>query len=307
MQWRRARREASAAGVALMGDLPFVVGIDSADVWANRNLFKLDRRLSAPPDEGSPEGQDWGLPVFDWAAMARDDFSWIRARAGRAGELFGLLRVDHAVGMYRIYARTLDGKTRGFAPAEEWDQIQLGEKLMRIMSRFEEVVAEDLGTVPQFLRPSLERVGVPGYRVLRWERDGDGYRDPASWPAASVATNGTHDTDTTAVWYDGLSRDEREQLRRLPGLSGIDPNQPFDARVRDLLLAALYSAPSTLSLIPFQDAIGTRERINVPGTVNDTNWRYRIPRTVDDLLADEADTDRLRTLAADGGRLETPR
>jgi len=77
--------------------------------------------------------------------------------------------------------------------------------------------------------------------------------------------------------------------------------------VRDLLLAALYSAPSTLSLIPFQDAIGTRERINVPGTVNDTNWRYRIPRTVDDLLADEADTDRLRTLAADGGRLETPR
>jgi len=245
--------------------------------------------------------------VFDWAAMARDDFSWIRARAGRAGELFGLLRVDHAVGMYRIYARTLDGKTRGFAPAEEWDQIQLGEKLMRIMSRFEEVVAEDLGTVPKFLRPSLERVGVPGYRVLRWERDGDGYRDPASWPAASVATNGTHDTDTTAVWYDGLSRDEREQLRRLPGLSGIDPNQPFDARVRDLLLAALYSAPSTLSLIPFQDAIGTRERINVPGTVNDTNWRYRIPRTVDDLLADEADTDRLRTLAADGGRLETPR
>jgi len=77
--------------------------------------------------------------------------------------------------------------------------------------------------------------------------------------------------------------------------------------VRDLLLAALYSAPSTLSLIPFQDAMGTRERINVPGTVNDRNWRYRIPRTVDDLLADEADTDRLRTLAADGGRQETPR
>jgi len=93
----------------------------------------------------------------------------------------------------------------------------------------------------------------------------------------------------------------------MPGLSGIDPNQPFDARVRDLLLAALYSAPSTLSLIPFQDAIGTRERINVPGTVNDTNWRYRIPRTVDDLLADDADTDRLRRLATDGGRLETPR
>ena len=142
--------------------------------------------------------------------------------------------------------------------------MQLGEKLMRIMSRFAEVVAEDLGTVPPFLRPSLERVGVPGYRVLRWERDGDAYRDPTGWPATSVATNATHDTDTTAAWYDGLSLAEREELRRLPGLGGIDPARPFDDQVRDLLLATLYAAPSTLALIPIQDALGVRDRINVP-------------------------------------------
>jgi len=303
LQWRRARREASASGVELMGDLPFVVGLDSADLWANRGLFRRHERLGAPPDGTSPEGQDWGLPVYDWAAMARDDFSWIRARAERAGELFSLVRVDHAIGCYRTYFRSLDGKTRGFAPADEWDQIQLGEKLMRLMSRFEEIVAEDLGAVPEYLRPSLERVGVPGYRVLRWERDGDGYRDPAGWPATSVATNGTHDTDTTAAWYEGLSRDERERLRRLPALSGLDPAGPFDARARDLFLAAIYSAPSTLALIPFQDAMGTRERINVPGTVNDTNWRYRTTRSIDELTADAEDGERLRKLAADAGRL----
>jgi glycogen operon protein len=304
LQWRRARREASAAGVELMGDLPFVVGIDSADVWANHSLFRLDARLGTPPEDGSPDGQDWGLPVYDWAAMARDDFSWIRARATRAGELFGLLRVDHAIGCYRTYARSLDGKKSGFSPAEEWDQIQLGEKLMRIMSRFEEVVAEDLGTVPPYLRPSLERMGIPGYRVLRWERDGDTYRDPAGWPATSVSASGTHDTETMAVWYDGLPQAEREQLRRLPALSGLDASRPFDDRARDLLLAALYSAPSTLALIPFQDALGTRERINVPGTVNDANWRFRAARSVDDLLADAADIERLRQLATDAGRLE---
>ena len=87
-------------------------------------------------------------------------------------------------------------------------------------------------------------------------------------------------------------------------LGGIDANQPFDDRVRDLLLAALYSAPSILALIPFQDAMGTRERINVPGTLRKENWRYRLPWTIDELLADEANMTRLRDLATNAGRLE---
>ena len=261
-----------------MGDLPFIVGLDSADVWANRPLFRLDLRVGAPPDEGSPDGQDWGLPVYDWNVAARDEFSWIRARAARAGQLFSLYRVDHAIGYYRSYFRSTDGKLRGFTPGDEWDQIQLGERMMRMMSRFGEVVAEDLGAVPPFLRPSLERVGVPGYRVLRWEKDGDAYRDPASWPVASVATNATHDTDSTASWYDGLSPEQRAALRKVPGLGGLDPNAPFDDRVRDLLLTVLFSAPSTLALIPFQDVMGTREQVNVPGTV-----RTGAPRSVEEL------------------------
>src|SRR6185436_13738546 len=133
-----------------------------------------------------------------------------KARAMRAGELFPMYRVDHTIGFYRTYFRSTDGKTAGFSPPDERAQVALGERIMRIMSRWGEVVAEDLGTVPPFLRPSLQKVGVPGYRVLRWERDGETYRDPASWPAASVATNSTHDTDTTAAWYDDLPLEERE-------------------------------------------------------------------------------------------------
>jgi 4-alpha-glucanotransferase len=177
--------------------------------------------------------------------------------------------------------------------------------MMRVMSRFGEVVAEDLGVVPPFLRPSLERVGVPGYRVLRWEKDGEAYRDPAGWPVASVATNGTHDTDTTATWYEGLSPEQRGALRKIPGLGGLDPNGPFDDRVRDLLLTVLFSSPSTLALIPFQDVMGTREQINVPDTVAPTNWSYRAAVSVDELSADETTVARLAKLVTDTGRSGT--
>src|SRR6185295_617127 len=159
-----------------------------------------------------------------------------------------------------------------------------------------------LGTVPPFLRPSLEKVGVAGYRVLRWEKEEDSYRDPASWPAVSVCTNSTHDTDTTAAWYDALPLEERERLRAIPDLATLDPEQPFDARVRDLFLHVLYDAPSTLALVLFQDALGTRERINTPGTVDPANWSYRMEQTVDELIADGETTERLARLAKEAGR-----
>jgi isoamylase len=302
IQWRKARRDASAAGVELMGDLPFMVGIDSADVWSNRKLFRVDQHVGTPPDDTSPDGQDWGLPVYDWYAQQHDNFSWIRSRATRSGALFGLYRLDHVLGYYRTYFRSLDGRTRGFTPADEAEQVHLGESIMRIMSRWGEVVAEDLGTVPPFLRPSLDRLAVPGYRVLRWEKDGDAYRDPASWPATSVATNATHDTTTSAEWYDALTPEERTALLRLPRFAGVDPGHGYDEDIQNRVLETLYGAPSTLALVLFQDAIGTRERINVPGTVASTNWSYRTAKTTDELLADQETTERLARLAAEARR-----
>jgi isoamylase len=302
LQWRRARREASALGVELMGDLPFMAGMDSADVWSNRHLFRTDLHVGTPPDDLCDDGQDWGLPVYDWQAMEENDFAWIKARAMRGGQLFSIYRVDHAIGFYRTYFRSADGKSTGFTPAEEAAQPLLGERLMRIMTRWAEVVAEDLGTVPHFLRPSLEKLGVAGYRVLRWEKDEDQYRDPASWPAVSTCTNATHDTDTTAEWYDALPLDERERLRKIPALATLDPDQPFDASTRDLFLQAIYGAPSTLALVLLQDALGTRDRINTPGTFDASNWAYRMPMTVEALSADAETTQRLAELAMRTGR-----
>ena len=302
-QWREARRAASQVGVDLMGDLPFTVSVDSADVWANRALFRCDLRMGTPPDESSPNGQDWGLPVYDWVAMQRADFSWLRSRAARAGELFSAYRIDHVIGFYRTFYRSSDGQTSGFTPADEGAQVRLGERIMRLMQRFGEVVAEDLGAVPPFLRPSLERIGIPGYCVLRWQKEGDQYRDPGRWPVMSVATNSTHDTDTTAEWYDGITAEERTRLAAVVGRGELDPSAKFDDRVRDAVLRATYSSSSMLSMTMFQDALGTRERINVPGTVADSNWSYRMAVDIEALDQDNRTTERLSQLALETGRV----
>ncbi|MET0591724.1 MAG: 4-alpha-glucanotransferase, partial [Polyangiaceae bacterium] len=143
-QWRAARHQAGSIGepgVDLMGDLPFTVAMDSADVWSHRAIFRTDLRVGAPPDELSSEGQDWGMPVYDWVALQRSDFAWLRARAARAGELFSLYRIDHVIGFYRTFFRSDAGST-GFTPLDEGAQIRLGEMVMRLMCHFGEVVAE---------------------------------------------------------------------------------------------------------------------------------------------------------------------
>jgi 4-alpha-glucanotransferase len=299
-QWRKARQEAAALGVALKGDLPFMVGGDSADVWSRPFDFRLDRRVGTPPDAFSATGQDWGLPAYDWEGMEKTGFAWLHARAARSGALFELYRVDHVIGLYRTWTRAArDPQDAGFSPAREEEQIRLGETVLGIFKRYGEVVAEDLGMVPPFLPSSLERLGLPGYRVLRWERDERGrYRDPAAWPTRSVATTGTHDVEPNALWWDELPREERTAVLALPGLTHLRPEARFDPEMRDSLLRLVYAAPSALSVNPFQDLFGQRERINVPGTVAPTNWSYRMPSSVGDLQADRAGRERLAALAA---------
>lgn len=307
-QWQAARRGANAAGVELAGDIPFMVAPDSHDVWARRQDFRLDARVGVPPDAFSATGQDWGLPLYRWAEMEAAGHQWLNARADRMADLYGFYRVDHVVGLYRTYFFT-DGPTGTFTPSEEPAQIANGERVLGILSKRAKVIAEDLGVVPPFIRASLDRLGIPGYRVQRWERDwhapGQPFLDPAAWPAVSVATTGTHDTDSLAEWYEALSAEDRGRLLALPALAGLRAQAParFDDGVRDAMLEMISGAGSDLLLLPFQDCFGHRDRVNVPGTVTDRNWTYRLPMTLSRLAADLPGRDRLRALALRHGRL----
>ena len=307
-QWNAARRAAAEVGVRLKGDLPFMVAGDSADVWARPHEFDLGCNVGAPPDAFNERGQDWGLPVYRWDAMAATDFHWLRGRVARAARLFDAVRVDHVVGYYRIWI-LCPGADGRFLPDDEAVQLALGERLLGVAlaaAGGTQIIAEDLGTVPPFVRRSLAALGIPGYRVLRWEEDAGVFRDPTSYPRLSVATSGTHDTTTLAVWWsDELGEAGRRALAGVPPFAGLrDAGAEFTPAVHAALLEGLYAAGSDLVVIPLQDVYGGRERINVPATVGPQNWGYRTPWTVEELggAANVAVAARLRSLAVRHGR-----
>ena len=305
-QWLAARAAARVNGVELFGDLPFMVDVDSADVWSHQSDFRLDTSVGVPPDAFSATGQDWGMPAYRWDAVAESDFRWLRDRARRSAALYDGYRIDHLVGFYRTYSRPRDGGEPSFAPATEHEQRQLGERLLEIFAEpGAEIIAEDLGVVPAFVRQSLARMGIPGFRVLRWERywdvDGQPFVDPSEYPALSVAASGTHDTEPMTVWWQHAQEDERRNVGNLPTVKRVAPetdlvNARYLPSVRDALVEALFASRSDLLLMPIQDVFGWEIRINEPATVSAENWTFRLPWPIDLIDASAEARERLDAL-----------
>jgi 4-alpha-glucanotransferase len=274
-QWQAARREVNALGVELMGDLPFIVGHESADVWSHVSQFRREVSLGAPPDAFSEDGQEWGLPAYDWAAMDRDDLDWLRRRTRRAAALYDRFRLDHVVGYFRMYVKRMGDKRGVFDPQEEADQLARGT---RVLSTFQSeagetrVIAEDLGVIPPFVGKALDGLGLPGYRVLPWENDAGRFRDPKEFPPSSVATWSTHDTAPIVTWWDELPQQDRSQLA---DFAGIAPDASREERWLPLL-RLLYASASELTLVLASEILDRGERI----------WTYRLPMPLEDLARD---------------------
>lgn len=287
-QWSDAKR--LSWPVRVFGDLPFMISANSPDVWARQHEFRFDATIGVPPDAFSETGQDWGLPPWRAEVMAKNDFAWIRARSRRYADLYDGYRIDHLVGLYRTYVRPVDKSVAPFFdPAEESNQEALGELLIKIFTGAEshpDVIAEDLGSIPPFVHASMARLELPGLKVLRWERhwdqDGQPLIDPAEFAECSVATTGTHDIEPLAATPEGETE-----------------------AARIAVLKSLLSAGSCLTLIPLQDIFGWPDRINTPAVVDDVNWTWRLPWTIDSWLDREetvARADQLKAWTREAGR-----
>ncbi|MGH7335126.1 MAG: 4-alpha-glucanotransferase [Candidatus Rokuibacteriota bacterium] len=297
-QWDRARAGMREVGVELMGDLPFVVGEESADVWARPNQFLRDVSLGAPPDDFSREGQEWGLPAYNWPAMDADDLGWVRARTRHAARLYDRFRLDHAVGYFRMWVKPHGGAGR-FEPGVESAQLDRGTRVLGAMlaeaAGAVHVVAEDLGLIPPWVRTALVQLGIPGYRVIPWEREAQrGFRDPRAFPALSVASLSTHDTKPITAWWEDFSAAQRRQLAALAGVDAAA--NPAERSLG--LLSLLLRAGSGLTLALPQEILGTAERINTPGTITEANWTYRLPQPLENLATDSAVRARLEAIRA---------
>lgn len=311
MQWiadrqlERCKETARRCGMPIGLYLDIAVGIhpDGADAWSAQERVLSDVSVGAPPDEFNPHGQNWGLAPFNPAMLPEDDFAELRALMKSAMRHAGAIRLDHVLGLKRTFMipqghPAAEGTYVRF-PFEQSLQAIAEESLKSRCT----VIGEDLGTVPEGFRETITRWGLWTYRVMLFEREGDGrFRPPEAYPEEALATLNTHDLPTLRGWLEGYDLHTKRAL-------GLDPGESDEARAwaRQCLdailgernqfvdtgrLAAiarfLARTPSRLVAIALDDIVGALEQTNIPGTFDEhPNWRRRLPVSLEDLDRNE--------------------
>jgi len=353
-QWQAVKHFAEERAVALMGDVPFGISYYSADVFAQPDRFALEWSGGAPPEPYFKDdaftqkwGQNWGIPLYRWDAMRSRNFDWWRQRVRGAREIFHLFRIDHVLGFYRIYAfpwrpqrnreflrldwEEMRARTHGrephFAPRpdDSWENCQAnkrdGEEYLRVVldeSGAARVVGEDLGTVPDYVRPSLRSLGVAGFKIPQWENYPDHRTIPGSaYERVSVATFATHDhKPLRALWDEAFGKSEhsaqaRHDLAKIAEFAGIAPPNESTNYAADFfpsILEALFRSESWIAMVMITDLLGRKDRFNVPGTAAISNWARRLHTTVRKLGGGQALRRQLRIvheLLEKSGRLSS--
>lgn len=277
-QYYTLKRYANKSGIKIIGDIPFYVSLDSADVWCRPDDFLLERNFTpsavagVPPDVFSENGQLWGNPIYNWQNMRDNDYAWWKKRLDFCKQLYDVIRIDHFRAFAEFYSIPygksathgiwIDGEGKAF-----WDKIKsdLGEI---------NIIAEDLGgEEDQKVIDLLDYTDFPNMKILQFGFTGDinNIYLPQNYPYNCVCYTGTHDNDTALGWYNKASTKERvvfnTLVRNNTGCISHD------------MIRALSKSASMLCIIPMQDVLclNSGARMNTPGTIGD-NWTWRVRR-----------------------------
>lgn len=274
-QWQLLKDYANKNGVAMFGDIPLFVAFDSADVWANPHLFKLDAHKNmqvvagVPPDYFAATGQRWGNPHYHWPAMQREGFKWWLMRMRTQQCMFDMLRIDHFRGLQAAWEIPATEET---AINGQWVSAP-GEPLLHAITRrfpAMQLIAEDLGIITAEVDALRSEYQLPGMKILQFAFGGgdDNPYLPHNIEENSVVYTGTHDNDTTLGWYQQLDEHTQNHVRGV--LNNAEPDIPHD------LITLALSTKADIAIIPMQDILGLdgQHRMNVPGTANG-NWQWR--------------------------------
>jgi 4-alpha-glucanotransferase len=272
-EWRSLRDHAASRAVRILGDLPFYVAPRGADVRAHPGLFRSDSIAGVPPDAFTADGQLWGNPTYDWAAMRAEGYRWWTERLRRSRELFDSLRIDH----FRAFVAWW-GVPRGARTARSgsWrrgpgaDVIDAARAQLGALS----LVAEDLGVITPPVRALMARLGLPGMRVIQFAFEGSPGNPHRleNHVRHAVVYSGTHDNQTAAGWWDTAPEVTRKEAIAAAAAAGIAGEPPHRTIVRLAL-----SSPAGLAIVPVQDLLGLGDdaRLNTPGTRHG-NWAWRL-------------------------------
>ncbi len=275
-QWKALRSYAHEHGIGIIGDMPIYVPLDSADVWAEPEFFRLDGKnmpvevAGVPPDYFSAEGQLWGNPLYDWDAMRSDGYGWWIRRVDGASRLYDMLRIDHFRAFESYWAVPCTAES---AKLGRWRSGPGMDLVGRLTSWFGNVqfIAEDLGVLTPEVHKLLADSGLPGMKVLEFAFDPASLSDylPHRYTENCVCYAGTHDNDTLRGWIDG---EEPETLDFACEYLGADRSELAVA-----VLRAGMRSKAGLFVAQMQDwlGLGSDARMNTPGTVGG-NWSWRM-------------------------------
>ncbi|KAJ7956907.1 4-alpha-glucanotransferase [Quillaja saponaria] len=280
-QWQKVRNYAQTKGIRIMGDMPIYVGYHSADVWANKNHFLLNRRgfpllvSGVPPDAFSETGQLWDSPLYDWKEMEKDGYSWWIRRIRRARNLYDEFRIDHFRGLAGFWAVPSEAKV---AMVGQW-KVGPGKSFFNAISAAVgkiDIIAEDLGVITKDVVDLRKSIGAPGMAVLQFGfgSDADNPHLPHNHERNQVVYTGTHDNDTLRGWWVVLKQEEKSNVFRYLSITEEDD-------ISWALMRAAISSVAQTAIIPMQDilGLGSSARMNIPAT-QFGNWSWRIPSSV---------------------------
>lgn len=277
-QWARLRAYANAAGVAIIGDMPIFVGHDSADVWAHRDLFRLDERgyptvvAGVPPDYFSATGQLWGNPLYRWGLMRERGYDWWLARLRNALAAVDMVRLDHFRGFSGYWEVPAGEETAVNGRWVRGPGAHFFEAVRRALGALP-IIAEDLGLISVDVDELRRAFGLPGMRVIQFGfgADASNLNLPHNWERNLLAYTGTHDNDTTLGWYHAADEKARHQVRVYTGTDGSD--------VHWTLIRLTMNSVADMAVFPLQDilGLGSEARLNTPGLPHG-NWTWRYQR-----------------------------
>ncbi len=297
-QWFELKKYANKKGVAIIGDMPIYVAMDSVDVWSNLPMFLIDEKTlkvekvaGVPPDYFSENGQLWGNPIYDWKAMKKDGYSWWISRLSHALKTYDTVRIDHFRAFASYWAVPADSDT---AKVGEWldgPKMDLFGKVFEAFGEDAPIIAEDLGIFGEDVVELLANTGFPGMKVAQFAFDAnsDSSHLPHNAVPNSINYVGTHDNNTILGWLWEASEDERNFALEYCHFRGGNWGEGgyYSPSCR-CITEAVWQSASNVAIIALQDmcGFGSDARMNIPG-VPDKNWRFRTTRdTIDSIDGD---------------------